>query len=79
MYGDHELVHCFLGMDALKPKCKGSKDQYQTGARAGKTRSRGICWRFNESRGCKKDPCQWKHECRDCGGDHSVLDCKVKR
>ena len=79
VYGDHELVHAHLGMDALKPKSKPAKDTPQSGFRVNKSRPRGICWKFNENRGCKKDPCQWKHECRECAGDHSVLDSKIKK
>ena len=81
VYGDHEYVHMFLGMDSLKPKGKSSKEPSQTtSVKTGRNlRPRGICWRFNETRGCKKETCQWKHECRECGGEHSVVECKSKK
>ena len=75
VYGDHEFVHAFLGIENLRPKGK-PKEVTQNKSRS--PRQKGICWRFNESRGCKKDPCNWKQECRDCSGSHSVTECKVK-
>ena len=71
----------FLGLECLKPKGKATKDlsQSSVGKSSKNPRPRGICWKYNESRGCKRDSCQWKHECRDCSGDHSVVDCKTKK
>ena len=75
VYGDHEFVHSFLGMENLKPKNKPVRDQSKP-SRNG--RVRGLCWRFNDPRGCKRDSCQYRHECRDCTGQHSAVDCKGK-
>ena len=78
VYGDHEFVHSFLGLENLKPRSKSGKDSQSSTKSNRASRPKGICWRFNENRGCKKEPCQWKHECRDCGGDHSLVFCKNK-
>ena len=81
IYGDHEYVHAYLGLECLKPRGKGFKENTQSSTvkSSWNTRPRGICWKYNESRGFKRDSCQWKHECRDCSGEHSVVDCKGKK
>ena len=79
VYGDHELVHAHLGMDALKPKSKSTKESVGSVGSKSTRRPRGVCWKFNEAKGCKRETCQWKHECRDCSGEHSFFDCKVKK
>ena len=75
VYGDHELYHTFLGVENLKPKPRGS-----TSPKSKNKRVKGLCWRFNDSRGCKKESCPYKHECRDCSSlTHGFPDCKVKK
>ena len=71
VYGDHELYHSLLGVENLRPKTK------QPSVIKSKTvRTRGMCWDYNKSKGCKRESCPYKHECKECGGSHGFMDCK---
>ena len=78
-YGDMELVHAFLGVESVKPKPKSSLGVTHQGTGASAKKTNRYCWRFNGQKGCKKDDCTYKHECRTCGGPHSVTVCTEKR
>ena len=80
-YGDLELVHSFLGVENVKPKAKAtSQGAVPSGSNfQGGKKPKRYCWRFNDQRGCKKDDCGYKHECKSCGGPHSVVSCADKR
>ena len=76
VYGDHEFTHAFLGVENLKPKTKVIA---QKGVARRSARQPGYCWKFNDQKGCKNDLCQYRHECKSCGGPQSVHDCNSKK
>ena len=82
-YGDHDLTHRWLGVEALKSTI-GSVSQGSTQSQSGvrkkvaKSNKYGSCWGWNESKQCKSTPCKYKHVCASCQGDHKQLDCPSK-
>ena len=81
MYGDHELYHTYLGLVSLQPKSKAVSGSSLVPSSGKKLRkASGYCWAFNQTRGCKRgEACQYKRECKECAGSHSVADCNSKK
>ena len=80
MYGDHELYHIYLGLEHLKPKGKvfgagGGVASVGGSTKGSQLKKTGVCWRYNENRSYKKEPCPWKHECGSCAGLHRTIEC----
>ena len=79
-YGDHDLTHRWLGVEALKSSVSSTHSvQNQSGSKR-KARSNrfGSCWGWNDNKPCKALPCKYKHCCSNCQGDHKQVDCPTK-
>ena len=79
VYGDHELVHRFLGPENLKPKSKPVSDSksVKESERSNARRKLpvGLCWKWNFGRKCQGSACTLKHLCTECYGAHRSADC----
>ena len=78
MYGDHELVHRFLGPENIKPKQKsGTFEQKDSSNKGGKRKQLpvGLCWKWNFGRKCQGPACALKHLCTECYGNHRASEC----
>ena len=77
VYGDHELVHRFLGLENIKSKTKNptsdSKDSHKSASK--RKLPVGLCWKWNFGRKCLGASCTLKHVCTDCYGSHRASDC----
>ena len=72
-YGDHELTHRWLGVDALRQSTVASVSTKKSLKPVKK--SFGLCWNWNDGRACKQIPCKYKHVCSQCQGDHKSSEC----
>ena len=76
LYGDHELVHRFLGPENIKPKSKTTSSESKDTQKSGKRKLPvGLCWKWNFGRKCQKENCSLKHLCTECYGNHRSLEC----
>ena len=80
VYGDHELVHRFLGPENLKPRGKSvSHDSAKTNVKVENKRKLpvGLCWKWNFGKKCANANCNLKHVCTECFGNHRNIDCST--
>ena len=77
VYGDHELVHRFLGPENLKPRGKPTSSFEVKSNPRNETKKKlpvGVCWKWNFGRKCAAN-CSLKHICTDCFANHRSIDC----
>ena len=77
-YGDHELCHRWLGVDALCPVTSSTAGSSSKKSVKQIRKFSGFCWFWNEGKPCKSTPCKYKHSCQSCQGNHKSMDCSSK-
>ena len=79
-YGDHELTHQWLGVDALRSStpCSSANSSAMSKKQASTKRWSGYCWQWNENKTSRQVPCKFRHVCSKCQGEHKSVDCLSK-
>ena len=63
-----------------KASGKGSGKMASKGCKRVTGDGRPICYRFNDSGGCKEQGCRFAHVCGQCfATDHSIANCPQKK
>ena len=81
-YGDHELVHRFLGLESIRStpliKTRASSKPEKSAGKKGILA--GYCWPHHEGKQCCfGDACRNKHTCPTCDDDHRLTVCKSNK